>query len=168
MQLPSYSLGAAWAFLREAQDQALVLSSVGRVVTIDIGEPDNLHPQNKKEVGRRLALHALAKYYGIVVEHSGPVYDGVARENNELRVRFRHAAGLMTKDPSLSGFLIAGPDRNFTPARARIEGQTVVVSSPVILTPVATRYAWAPAPPAPLYNADGLPAAPFRSDNWEE
>ena len=174
-QLANYERGTEWAFQREAQQCALKLPATGQAVTIDIGESKSIHPKNKQEVGRRLALNALAKTHGRDVEYSGPEYAGVSREKgkegNALRVSFTHAAGLRTRtgtrDAALPGFEIAGVDRKFRPAVARIEGETVVVSAPGVSEPVAVRYAWAPDPAVSLYNGAGLPAAPFRSDDWE-
>jgi sialate O-acetylesterase len=166
VQLAGYGLRPMWEFLREAQDCALKLPGVGRAVVIDIGEKDDIHPKNKQEVGRRLALAAFAKTYGLVSECSGPVFASVGREGAALRVTFTHAAGLATSDPALPGFVLAGADRKFVPARARIEGESIVVSAPEVSEPVAVRYAWESWPPAPLYNAAGLPAAPFRTDDW--
>jgi sialate O-acetylesterase len=168
VQLAAFDNNAPWAFQREAQQCALNLAATGEAVAIDIGEAKNIHPKNKQDVGRRLALNALAGAYGRDVEYSGPRFAGVANENGKLRIRLTHAAGLRAKGSGLPGFEIAGADRKFTPARAVIEGETVVVYSDAIKNPVAVRYAWASYPEATLYNASGLPASPFRSDDWEK
>jgi sialate O-acetylesterase len=168
VQLANFGRGATWAFQREAQECALKLPAAGQAVAIDIGESADIHPKNKQEVGRRLALNALANTYKLGGEFSGPMFDGVSGEKGALRVKFTHAAGLKTKDPALPGFVIAGADKKFVPAQARIDGGTVVVSAGAVKAPVAVRYAWANDPPAPLYNAAGLPASPFRSDDWKE
>jgi sialate O-acetylesterase len=136
-------------------------------VTIDIGNAQNIHPSNKQDVGRRLALIAKAKVYGIPGEYSGPLFEGSAREGNALRVRFTHAgAQLVARGGPPTALEIAGADGVFLPASAAIEGDTLLVSSWVASEPVAVRYAWTNAPDANLYNDAGLPAAPFRSDNW--
>ena len=172
VQLPNYrdagdASDVAWARLREAQARALALPNTGMVVTIDIGEPDNIHPRNKQEVGRRLALLARHSVYGIPGDWTGPVYQSVERAGAALRVHFAHADnGLMAHDKPLAGFVLAGADRHFRPAAARIDGTTVVVSASDVPEPVAVRYAWADAPDANLFDGAGLPAAPFRSDDW--
>jgi sialate O-acetylesterase len=171
VQLANYAGGNAngtnWAVLREAQAQALTLPSTGMAVTIDIGDPDNIHPRNKQEVGRRLALLARHHLYDIPGDWSGPVFRSAAREGAALRVQFDHAdGGLLAHDRPLGGFQIAGADRQFHPAAARIERDTVVVSTPGVKEPVAVRYAWVNAPEANLFSGAGLPAAPFRSDSW--
>ncbi|OAM87507.1 sialate O-acetylesterase [Termitidicoccus mucosus] len=168
VQLANHRPRKHWAFLREAQEYALKLPATGQAVAIDIGESNGIHPKNKQEVGRRLALNAFATTYGLEIEYSGPRYAGMTVERGEVRLRFRHDQGLKTKDPAMPGFEIAGHDRKFVPASARIDGEAVVVSSKETKEPVAVRYAWASDPPVSLYNAAGLPAAPFRTDNWDE
>ncbi len=159
---------SSWARLREAQ--ASVLKKVphtGMAVTIDIGEGDNIHPVNKQDVGRRLALAALAGTYSRSIEFAGPTYAGMSVEGDRIRVRFTHAAGLHAEGESPRWFAVAGEDRKFHWAEARIDGKCVVVSSPDVPHPVAVRYAWANNPEsANVFNAAGLPAAPFRSDDW--
>jgi sialate O-acetylesterase len=136
-------------------------------VTIDIGEPDNDHPRNKQEVGRRLALIARHHLYGIPGNWSGPMFQSANREGAAMRVHFDHADnGLVAHDRPPTGFQIAGADRRFLPATARIERDTVVVSASEVPKPVAVRYAWTNAPAANLFDGAGLPAAPFRSDDW--
>jgi sialate O-acetylesterase len=161
--------GNAWAYLREAQASALTLAKTGMAVTIDIGDPKDIHPKNKEEVGRRLALHARKQLFGESVETDGPVFASAKRDGAAMRVSFTHAAGLRLQparsDDRIS-FEIAGEDRKFVPASARVEGDTVVVTSDRVSVPVAVRYAWRNSPDARLFNAAGLPAAPFRSDDW--
>lgn len=160
---------SAWAELREAQTMTLdACANTGQAVTIDIGHATDIHPRNKQEVGRRLALHALAKTYGRDVPYSGPVYNSMVVNGNAVTLSFEHAAyGLQTFDQGkLVGFAIAGADRKFVWADARIEGDTVVVSSDAVPEPVAVRYAWADNPECNLHNGIGLPASPFRTDDW--
>ena len=156
-----------WAELREAQLMTLTEPQTGMAVTIDIGDENDLHPRNKLEVGRRLAAWALAKTYGRSVIASGPLLDHFSIEDNKVLIRFKHAAGLRTVDGGpVKGFVIAGADRRFVWAEARIEGATVIVSSPSVPRPVAVRYGWADNPIVNLYNKAGLPASPFRTDDW--
>jgi len=156
-----------WAELREAQMMTLREPQTGMAVTIDIGDADELHPRNKLDVGRRLAAWALADTYKQKVIPSGPLFDRYTINGNEVRIRFKHADGLKTMDGGpLKGFAIAGEDRHFVWADARIDGDTVIVSSPKISKPVAVRYGWADNPIANLYNKAGLPASPFRTDDW--
>jgi sialate O-acetylesterase len=162
------SIDSEWAELREAQ--LMTLKSVprtGMAVTIDIGNPDDIHPRDKLDVGLRLARWALAEDYRQKVEESGPLYDSKTVEGDKVRLRFKHAAGLKTRDGTAPvGFFVAGDDRKFHPAAARIEGDAVVVWSKDVPRPVAVRYAWADNPANNLYNGDGLPASPFRTDDW--
>lgn len=156
-----------WAELREAQMMTLREPQTGMAVTIDVGDGDDLHPRNKLDVGRRLAAWALARTYARKVTPSGPLYDRYTIAGGAIRIHFKYAAGLKTSDGGpLKGFAIAGEDRRFVWADARIEGNTVVVSSPKIQRPVAVRYAWANNPAANLYNRADLPASPFRTDDW--
>jgi len=167
VQLSSYKAtpDSMWPELREAQRQALALANTAMVVTIDIGEPDNIHPKNKQEVGRRLSLAARALSYGEKIEYSGPLFRQGTREGNTLRLWFDHAArGLKVKGGRLTGFEIAGNDHKFVPARARIEDSTVVVESPSVPFPAYVRYGWADTPACNLFNAEGLPASPFQSE----
>jgi sialate O-acetylesterase len=158
-----------WAELREAQSMTGTnLANAGTSVTIDIGDAADIHPKNKQEVGRRLALIALAKTYGKKkVEYSGPVYASKVVDGSQVRLRFTHATGgLMAKGDKLQGFAVAGEDRKFYWADATIEGDQVVLSSPQVARPVAVRYGWSNNPIVNLYNAAGLPASPFRTDDW--
>ncbi|HLH54038.1 MAG TPA: sialate O-acetylesterase [Verrucomicrobiae bacterium] len=157
-----------WAELREAQ--AMTARSVphsGLAVAIDIGEANDIHPKNKAEVGRRLALCALAQTYGKRIEYSGPWYKSMKIQGNAIRLTFDHVdGGLEARGGELKGFAIAGEDRKFLWAKAEIEGKQVVVSAPGVEKPVAVRYAWDIDPVCNLYNASGLPAVPFRTDDW--
>jgi len=159
---------SAWAELREAQLMTLSLPKTGMAVAIDIGDANDIHPRNKQDVGKRLALNALAIAYGKKVVYSGPIYERMKREGNAIRLYFKHVDGGLTtlNGEPLKGFAIAGADRKFVCAEARIDGNTVVVSSPQVPEPVAVRYAWADNPVCNLYNRAGLPASPFRTDDW--
>ena len=159
---------SAWAEMREAQAlTARTSPGCGLAVTIDIGEAENVHPLNKQEVGRRLALLAESQVYHRPVACAGPRLRAQTVESNAIRLSFDDAEGLTAADgKTLTGFTIAGSDRRFKWATARIEGTTVVVSSPEVTAPVAVRYAWANNPACNLTNASGLPAAPFRTDDW--
>jgi sialate O-acetylesterase len=158
----------AWAELREAQLMTLSLPRTGMAVAADIGDPYDIHPRNKQEVGRRLALAAQAIAYGMEVVYSGPIYESKSTEGDKIRLHFKHVAGgLVGKSGTpLKSFEIAGEDRKFVSAEARIAGPTVVVRSDQVPHPVAVRYAWADYPECSLYNRAGLPAAPFRTDDW--
>jgi sialate O-acetylesterase len=160
---------STWAELQEAQRMTLSVPNTGMAVTVDIGEPHDIHPGNKQEVGRRLTLAARAVAYGENIVYSGPIYSGVVIERNGVRVRFTHlGGGLVAEGGKLKAFAIAGRDRKFVWADARIEGRTVFVSSPQVGYPVAVRYAWGDDPEVSLYNVEGLPASPFRTDDWSE
>ena len=157
-----------WAETRESQ--ALTAEHVRNAclaVTIDTGDPDNLHPKDKRPVGERLAFCALAKHYRKHVVYSGPTLQSVKRVPGSIRLHFSHAdGGLVVKGPKLEEFEIAGEDRKWYWADAHIEGKTVVVSSPSVPNPKEVRYAWQSNPAATLFNGAGLPAAPFRTDSW--
>ncbi|WP_404424174.1 sialate O-acetylesterase [Nibricoccus sp. IMCC34717] len=160
-------LATDWALLRDQQASILDLPATGLAVTIDIGERKDIHPKNKQEVGRRLALIARAQVYGQSVDYLGPAFDGAAREGAAMRIRFKNTAGALTaRDKPLTGFEIAGADKVFYPATASIRRDTVLVSSPKVAEPVAVRYAWRNSPEANLYSGAGLPAVPFRTDAW--
>jgi sialate O-acetylesterase len=158
----------AWAEMREAQYlTARDVSNSALAVTIDTGEPDNIHPAEKKIVGERLALCALARHYGRRIPYRGPTFKSVERLPGALKLRFEHAdGGLVVKGGKLEEFSIAGKDRKWHWADARIEGDVIIVSSPMVAEPEAARYAWQSFPRATLYNGAGLPAVPFRTDNW--
>jgi len=157
-----------WAELREAQLMTLDLPNTGMAVTIDIGEAEDIHPKNKQEVGRRLALNALANTYGKEVVYSGPIYKSMKQKGNKIVLSFSHTDhGLEARGGGpLKGFAIAGEDRQFVWANAEIDGTKVVVWSDELAEPVAVRYAWAINPECNLYNGAGLPASPFRTDDW--
>ncbi len=168
-QVPDDPTGRGWAWLREAQTKALALPHTGMAVAIDIGDPKDIHPRDKQEVGRRLALLARTQVYDISGDASGPVFDSVQREGSALRVRFRHAAdGLTAGQRPPQALEIAGEDRRFHPATGRIERDTLIVSAPEVPKPVAVRYAWSNHPGANLFGGTGLPVPPFRSDTWEK
>ena len=152
--------------VREAQATVLSLRNTGMAVTIDIGDPVNIHPKDKQDVASRLMRIALARTYGRKLEYSGPVYDSMKVVAGAIHLRFTHVTGgLVARGGDLQTFTIAGKDGKFVPATARIEQDTVVVSSPAVPKPVAVRYAWANYPEGcNLYNGEGLPAAPFRTD----
>lgn len=156
-----------WAELREAQTMTLSLPMTGMAVIMDIGDPDDIHPTNKQDVGKRLAYNALQQTYGMDVVPCGPLYRAMTSEGNAIRLQFDHVAGgLMAREGGLRGFAIAGADRHFVWANAAIDGDTVVVSSPRVPAPVAVRYGWSNNPAITLYNSAGLPASPFRTDDW--
>ena len=157
-----------WAELREAQTMTLREPHTGMAVIIDIGDPNDIHPRNKLDVGHRLAVWALAQTYRQTLEYSGPLYDSFSIEGDKVRIRFKHASGLMTSDgkPPRS-FAIAASDHKFYWADAHIDGDTIVVSSSKVSKPVAVRYAWADNPTTNLYNGANLPASPFRTDDWK-
>lgn len=159
---------SAWAELREAQTMTLCLPNAGMATIIDIGEANNIHPKNKQDVGKRLALWALARTYGKDVVYSGPIYRSMKVEGGKIRLSFDHVgSGLVAGDgEALQGFAIAGADRKFVWAEANIDGRTVVVGSDQVASPVAVRYAWADNPVCNLYNKENLPAGPFRTDDW--
>jgi sialate O-acetylesterase len=156
-----------WAELREAQLMTLQIPNVGMAVTIDIGEANNIHPANKRDVGYRLARWALVKDYGQDIVFSGPIYKCMKKEGNKIRLFFDYvSSGLVAKGEKLEGFAIAGEDRKLIWADAVIDGGTVVVWSDKVADPVTVRYGWAKYPFCNLFNADGLPASPFRTDSF--
>ncbi len=163
VQIANWNSGERWPEVRDAQRQALALRNTGMAVAIDIGDAVNLHPPNKQDVGLRLALAARAISYGEKIEWSGPLYRQLTQEEHALRVWFDHANGLTAKDGTLVGFEIAGADGKYSPADAKIEGTSVVVSSSAVPLPVSVRYAWAANPTCNLYNGEGLPASPFQA-----
>ena len=156
---------SAWAELREAQSMTLETENTGQAIAVDIGDANDIHPKNKQEVGRRLALLALANVYGKNVACQSPRYSGFKIEGNKIRVLFQFAEGLESRGGELKRFEIAGTDGKFVWADARVEGETVVVSSDQVTDPKHVRYAWADNPDGcNLYNGAGLPASPFRTD----
>ena len=172
--------GGGWARIREAQVQALAIPNTGLACVIDVGETGDIHPKNKQDVGKRLALWALAKTYGKPVVFSGPMYKSMAVEGDKVRITFDFAAaGLMIADKKgldpvqptpgakLKWIAIADEDKVWHWADAAIDGSTLLVSSPKVAKPVAVRYAYTINPEGPkLYGKDGLPAFPFRTDEW--
>lgn len=136
-------------------------------VTTDIGDADDIHPKNKQDVGKRLALQAREKTYKQNIVGSGPLYQSHQIENGKIRILFQpNESKLIARNGILKGFAIAGPDKKFYWADAEIVGNEVVVSSPDVKFPVAVRYAWEDNPICNLYNEAGLPASPFRTDDW--
>jgi sialate O-acetylesterase len=171
VQLASYMARAAdpgesqWAELREAQAMALYLPNTAMATAIDIGEAASIHPLNKADVGKRLALCALGTVYGEKIEYSGPVFAGMVVEGNKIRIKYTHlGGGLTVKGDTLKGFSICGADKKYVWADAVVDGDTVLVSSPQVPEPKAVRYAWTHNPECNLYNKAGLPATPFRTD----
>jgi sialate O-acetylesterase len=160
--------GDEWTETRESQ--AITAATVPNsclAVTIDTGDPDNIHAKDKQPVGDRLALCALARYYGKNVDYLGPTLESVERLPGSIRLHFAHTdGGLIVRGDKLEEFSVAGDDRKWVWADARIEGDTVVVSSPSVPNPTQVRYAWQSNPAATLFNGAGLPAAPFRTDTW--
>ena len=186
VQLANYQGGGSsdWPTLRESQVKTLSLPRTGMAVTIDIGTGANIHPPDKADVGARLALAARHVAYGESLVYTGPMYEGMKTQGEGIRVSFRPdslGGGLVIGTPpwtdpkaapvsktNLEGFVIAGEDRKWVDAQASIEGGGVVVSSALVPKPVAVRYAWANDPRCNLYNKEGLPASPFRTDAWDE
>lgn len=159
---------SAAAELREAQNEALKLKKTGvAIVTDATGDLTDIHPKDKRTPGHRLALWALAHDYGVPgIEFSGPLYRTMDVESGKARLTFTHAKGLMAKGGDLKEFEVAGADRVFHPAKAVVQGDTVVVWSDKVARPAAVRMGWSAAPQPNLFNAAGLPASPFRTDNW--
>jgi sialate O-acetylesterase len=162
--------GSNWAELREAQTSTLSLPNTGMAVTMDIGESKDIHPRNKQDVGKRLALVALNNLYEKKMEYSGPMYQSMEITGNKIELSFTHAAnGFLVKDKYgyIKGFEIAGADKKFHFAKALAQGNKILVFSDEVLNPVAVHYAWADdMPEVNLYNKEGLPAVPFRTDTW--
>ncbi|HSY17417.1 MAG TPA: sialate O-acetylesterase [Candidatus Acidoferrales bacterium] len=157
-----------WAELREAQAlTGHTVKNAGLTVTVDTGEADSIHPKDKQMVGERLALCALANAYGRKVAWAGPEYVSSTAVPDGLKLRFKNIdGGLVVKGERLGEFSVAGKDWQWHWADAKIDGDSVIVSSPQVTAPVAARYAWQANPEATLYNGAGLPAAPFRTDDW--
>jgi sialate O-acetylesterase len=172
VQLPNFreeKLLYSWALLREAQAKALELPNTAMAVAIDVGESHNIHPPNKQDVAKRLSLAARAIAYHQDLVSSGPMYEAISIKGDAAVISFKHVGGcLVTREGApVVGFEIAGKDKKYLPAEARIDGATVVVRNKDISEPVAVRYAWDNDPKCSLYNKEGLPAAPFRTDTWE-
>jgi sialate O-acetylesterase len=186
VQLPCFGPDAkpvatnGWPWLREAQFMTLRVPQTGMAITLDVGDPANVHPKDKIDVGQRLALLARKIVYGEKIQASGPLYKDFTVSGNQIKVRFTEIGAGLTPgqapwrppgvDPlpldKLIGFFVAGEDQQWFPADATIAGDTVTVSSPQVEKPVAVRYGWANSPRCNLYNRDGLPASPFRTDDW--
>ena len=168
VQLPALQNISNNPLVREGQAAVLSLPHAGMAVTIDIGDPKDVHPHNKAPLGERLTRMAMANVYGRKLEYSGPVYESMKIAGNAIRLKFTHlGGGLVARDGPLKWFAIAGADGKFVSAEAKIEGDTVVVTSAEVSAPAAVRYAWDNYPEGcNLYNAAGLPAAPFRTDRW--
>ncbi|QIL76895.1 9-O-acetylesterase [Hymenobacter sp. HDW8] len=161
----------AWAELREAQLMTLAQPKTGMAVALDLGNPNDIHPLNKQDVGHRLALEARRVAYGDkAVVSSGPAYKSMKVEGNRVRLQFDNmGSGLILKDnsgPYLKGFAIAGTDRKFVWAQGKLEGNSLVLYSDQVAKPVAVRYAWGNSPFVNLYNKENLPASSFRTDTW--
>ena len=156
-----------WALLREAQSMALKLPNTGMAVTIDIGDAKTIHPKNKKDVGKRLYLIASNLAYNKPVVFMGPTYETMVVKNKNVELSFKNIGkGLTSNGNQLTAFEVAGADKTFYWADAEIVGDKIVLSSKEVSKPVAVRYAWSTNPAASLYNMEGLPASPFRTDNW--
>ncbi len=172
VQLPNYrdSDSESWPRIRESMMKVLALPKTGMAITLDIGDPKDIHPKNKQDVGLRLSYWALDSVYGRkVAATSGPLPAGSKVEGSAIRVSLKHAAGLKTRDGTAPrGFRIAGADKVWKPASARIEGNEVIISSPEVAAPVAARYAWAENPDCNLVNGAGLPSTSFRTDDWAD
>ncbi len=170
VQLPNFlGAGRDWPIVREAMLKTLALPKTGMAITIDVGEANDIHPKDKQTVGHRLAQWALGSVYAQkVAATSGPLPAGHEIRGREMILRFRHTeGGLVAQGGPLTGFVVAGADRKWAPAQARLVGNTVVISAPEVPAPVAARYAWENFPTCNLYNGAGLPASPFRTDDWK-
>jgi sialate O-acetylesterase len=166
MKNPAQSALNKWAVVREGMLRTLAVTNTGMAVTIDVGNPNYIHPGNKQAVGHRLALWALARVYGRNIPYSGPLPAGQTIDGGKIVLSFTHTdGGLEAHGGELKGFVIAGADHHWVDASARIEGSQVIVSSPEVKSPVAVRYAWADNPACNLFNGAGLPASPFRTDD---
>ena len=172
VQLPNWNNDSdrssnSWAFFREGQANVLKVPNTGMAVTIDIGDANNIHPKNKQEAGRRIALLAMANTYHQKVTCHGPEFKRSEINGAEIKITFTHTdGGLVAHDGGLKGFTIAGANKEWQPADARIEGDSVIVSSKEVPQPLAVRYAWLNNPDCNLYSRAGLPAMSFRTDHW--
>lgn len=157
----------SWAFFREGQANILKVPNTGMALTIDIGDSGNIHPKKKQEAGRRLALLALAGVYHQAVISQGPQFWKHETNGAAIKLYFLHAAGgLVARGGPLKSFAVAGKDKQWHTAEARLDGDTVIVSSKEVPQPVAVRYGWANDPDCNLFNGADLPASPFRTDRW--
>jgi sialate O-acetylesterase len=174
VQLPEYVArnSDGWALVQEAMLKSLKVPQTGMAVALGLGEIHDIHPKNKQEVGKRLATWALAEVYAkksakdAPTTAMGPLFASSKIAGKEVTVTFTQAASLMAKDGELKGFTIAGEDKQWKPATAKILKGAVVVSSPEVAKPAAVRYAWGSNPEFNLFNGAGLPASPFRTDDW--
>jgi sialate O-acetylesterase len=169
VQLANFQTNGWWPMLRESQTETLELAHTGQALAIDVGNRTDIHPTDKQTVGHRLALVALAQTYGEQIVSSGPSLREMTLNGADATIWFDNVGkGLEAKGGALTGFAVAGADQKFVPATAKIVDNRVVVSSPDVKEPKAVRYAWADYPMAALYNGEGLPAVPFRTDTWQE
>jgi sialate O-acetylesterase len=170
VQLAPYNYGTETQsqLLRESQLQTLSVKNTGMAVILDIGDPKNIHPADKENVGKRLALWALTKTYGKKMTYSGPLYKSMKVLKGKIVLTFDYAGkGLVIKERlGEHNFIIAGEDKVFKKATVRIDGKRLIVSSPEIAKPVAVRYVWSNTEEGTLFNKEGLPASSFRTDNW--
>lgn len=175
VQLPNYMEqqtepveDRGWVVVRDSMQRALSVPNTGMAITTDIGEAKDIHPKNKQDVGRRLGWWALAEVYGKDVASSGPLFRSFSIADGEVAVSFEHAyGGLKAKGGEVKGFAIAGADKKWRFAKARIEGDSVVLSHPEVKAPEAVRYNWAANPIGNLFNGADIPAAQFRTDDWK-
>lgn len=171
VQIAPYNYGSEThsEFLRESQLKSLSVQNTGMVVTLDIGNPVNIHPSNKQDVGKRLADWALAKTYNKNVPYSGPLYKSMKVEKDKIVISFDHCDELVVKQSEdNNNFLIAGTDSVFKNAEVKIDNDQLILFNPEIKNPIAVRYAWSNTATATLFNKEGLPASSFRTDNWEK
>jgi sialate O-acetylesterase len=164
-----YSPGENWGLVRDQQRRVLGVANTAMAVSLDVGTPDNVHPPDKQTVSARLALAARDMVYGEKVPYQGPLFRESSTELNPdgsttLRVWFDHADGLTFRGSPAGGFELAGADHHFTSAEARIEGNSVIVSSKIVQHPVYVRYGWMSVVTNNLYNAAGLPTSTFTSE----
>jgi sialate O-acetylesterase len=164
-QISSFNGGETWAVIRDDQRRALAVSKTAMAVTLDVGEAGNVHPPDKQTVAKRMALAARGMVYGEKVAYQSPLFREATYVPGGMRVWFDHAEGLTYKESKLEGFELAGEDHHFVPAEATLEGETVVVKSAAIAYPRYVRYAFADVAPPSLYNAAGLPASTFSSED---
>jgi sialate O-acetylesterase len=166
----NYGVNAKSQLLREAQFQTLAVKNTGMVVTLDIGNPKNIHPANKEELGKRLASWAMAKAYKKNIPYSGPLYKSMKAIQGKIVLSFDYADRSLVLKPRNGelNFMIAGEDKLFKKATVKVQGKTLVVSNPEISKPVSVRYAWSNTEEGTLFNKDGLPASSFRTDDWKE
>jgi sialate O-acetylesterase len=160
--------GSNWAELREAQAMATALPNTGMAVTIDIGDANDIHPRKKQDVGKRLAAMALKQTYGVDVPAWSPRYKSMQVKGNKVELTFTSVQNGFKDNNAIKGFEVAGADQHFYPAQVTISGSKLIVSASQVTQPVAVRYAWSDDTGyANLYNKEGFPVAPFRTDNWK-